>query len=372
MEDDSTTEYDVRPFEDGDREGFLSLYETVWDERRSPEWFEWRYGEGTSLDHVPVFVAETTDGEIVGARPLAPFRMRTPARDVVGLHPSNTMVHPDHRGQGLFGRMSAACTEFYVDSDPAFYFNFPNEAALQGNLKFGYREVGSVPVHYRVHNPNAFIDEGVDGWRGRLLDVAAEPLARGYLRLRHRTAGVDSGVDVERYRGVPAELLASLYEERIPDRIHAVRDADFYGWRFADPEHPATTYVAFDGDEPIAGVVTYRDEVDGARRVKLADLVPLVPSERRDAGVAAILSTVTYEHRDADVMVAVGRTFPDAELRSFGFHRDDRLPLSKFVERTTLVAYPLVPEDEDGWRLGGCRLDAIDDWRVTFAERDTT
>ena len=376
--DSSTDGYTVRRFESGsgDREGFLSLYETVWGETRTPEWFAWRYEDNPYVDHVPVFVAES-DGEIVGARPLAAFRMRTPDGAVLALHPSDTMVHPDHRGQGLFTRMSSACTEYYTEGEPAFYFNFPNEAALKGNLKFGYRVVGTVPTYYRIQNPSALLDgatEDLDGWQERAAKVGAGMAASGYLGLRDRSASVDRDVTVRRYSSVPAGLLESLYERGAPDAIHADRDAAFYRWRYADPEHPPTTYVARRGRTPVAAVVTYADVVDGVKRIKIAEVLPMTETRGRSGSVAALLSVVTSDNRDADVLAATGSAFPPGAMRALGFHRDDSFPLSRVTEETTLVAYPLV-EDTDAagaWHLGGSSLDEKDDWTVTFAERDTT
>ena len=377
--DSSSDGYTVRRFESGsgDREGFLSLYETVWGEARTREWFAWRYEDNPYVDHVPVFVAESGDGQIVGARPLAAFRMRTPAGTVPALHPSDTMVHPDHRGEGLFTRMSAACTEYYTRGDTAFYFNFPNEAALKGNLKFGYRIVGTVPTYYRIQNPSALLDgamDGLNGWQKRAAAFGVKAAATGYLGLRDRTASVDRDVTVRRYSSVPAGLLESLYERGTPDAIHADRDAAFYRWRYADPEHPPTTYVARRGRKPVAAIVTYTDAVDGAKRVKISEVLPMTETGGRSGSVAALLSVVVSDNRDADVLTAAGSAFPSGAMYALGFHRNDRFPLSRVTDDTTLVAYPLVddPDSTEGWRLGTAALDDKDDWTITFAERDTT
>ena len=63
-------------------------------------------------------------------------------------------------------------------------------------------------------------------------------------------------------------------------------------------------------------------------------------------------------------------------MRAFGFHRDDRFPLDRVAEETTLVVYPLVDDDEDGdettgWSLGDVHLDDREDWYVSYVDRDT-
>jgi len=369
--------YLVRPFESGDREPFLDLYETVWGERPQPEWFSWRYQNTPYLTHVPVFVAESAEGDLVGARPLVPFRMRAGGADtVVGLHPSNTMVHPDHRRNGLFSRMSAACTDYYREREPRFYFNFPNPAALAGNLDFGYRVVGTVTTYYRVQSPGAIRDGDGGGGGGltRAVDAVAGRVAQTYLGLRDRIAQVDDGVTVGRYTEPPCELLGSLYERRVPDRLHTVRDAEFYRWRLANPERPATVYVAFDDRRPLAALVAYADTVDGGQRVKLADVLPMEQTPDRERALPSLLAVVAEEYADADVVVATGESFPADGMRAFGFHRDDRFPLDRVAEETTLVVYPLVEgdeESEEGWSLGDVHLDDREDWYVSYVDRDT-
>ena len=63
--------YTVRKFEAGDEQGFLSLYETVWGDRPSEEWFDWRYAENPYADGTSVFVAESSDGRTVPTEDVA-------------------------------------------------------------------------------------------------------------------------------------------------------------------------------------------------------------------------------------------------------------------------------------------------------------
>lgn len=364
--------YTVRQFESGDREGFLDLYETVWGERPSAEWFDWRYGDNPFVDGVPVFVAESADGEIVGGRPLAAFEMHAGDETVTALHPSDTMVHPDHQGQGLFPRLLKGPTKHYTEGDEAFYFIFPNDAALKGSLKFGYREAGRLPKHYRVQNPNALLGEVVEGRPADLVRRVARPAAKAYHGVRDLLAETDDDLTVERYADAPGEVLAAIYEADVPDALHAVRSEEFYSWRFADPERATRAYVAKRGDEPVAAVVAYTETTDGVTRTKLADVQPMVDAPGRDAALRTVLKRLVADHADSDVIVAVGSAFPDEPLAALGFHRDDELPLSPLTTPTRLLTYPLTPGEESDWRVGDYVLPDRRDWLLTFAERDTS
>lgn len=78
--DAPTDEYLVRTYEPSDRSGFLALYETVYDKRRSAEWVTWRYG-GPYIDGVRMVVAER-EGEVVGAEPFISQAIRAGDRTV--------------------------------------------------------------------------------------------------------------------------------------------------------------------------------------------------------------------------------------------------------------------------------------------------
>ena len=100
----------IRPYESADRERFLSLYQTVWDQSRSVDWFRWRFEENPYRDGVQMIVAEV-DGELVGVEPILPFRLVTIASTYDVYQPVDWMVHPDYRRQGVFTRMTEALFE---------------------------------------------------------------------------------------------------------------------------------------------------------------------------------------------------------------------------------------------------------------------
>jgi len=99
--------------------------------RHTPEWFQWRFQENPYVDHVPVFVA-TTDGDVVATRPFFVLPMSIGGTETLALLTVDTMVHPDHRRQGLFTALTEASIQWYARREPTFVFNQPTTAARPG------------------------------------------------------------------------------------------------------------------------------------------------------------------------------------------------------------------------------------------------
>lgn len=349
----------IRPFEPDDFEAFRALFGDVWGWDPCREWFEWRYGS-PYLDHVPMIVAER-DGQLAGAIPSIAYRLRSNAGTQLALQPTDAMVHPDYRREGLFARMAEAAIERYRAGRPACFFNFPNDRILSAFLDLGWHEVGTVATYYRVQSPSGLPGSAANGGvAGRV----ATALAGGYLRYRDGRATTDDRVPVERRATVPASLLAELYRRAVPNRLHVERDRAYYRWRFANPNWESRAYVA-GGEEPEAALVACRLERHGATYVRLMETAPL-SSLTPDVG-AALLDAVVSDHADADVLAVAGDTLQHDVLANRGFHRDDRLPLSLVTSGNRLVVRPL----PDG--AATTRASQPTDrsrWLATFGEQD--
>jgi len=354
-------DYEVRPYAPDDREPFRSLYGRVFGEERSEAWFAWKYEDNPYVDHVPAVVA-TDDDELVGARGLFALPMAAGVDDErrVALQPCDTMVHPDHRRQGLFRRMTRRAIERYRGEHP-FFFNFPNRLTLRGNLELGWQVVSERSTHYRIEDPAAIAGDGP------LLQLAGRvgaPLLRGYYRLRERASAPSPEVPVRAERRLPAAELAELYRRAPPERIHAARDEEFYRWRLGNPDWEYTVYLAGEGD-PEAAVVAGTSTRPGATTTRLADVVPLEAAPER--ALVALVERVLADHDGTALFAAPDGGFPEAVLRQFGFRADTSLALSRLATPTRHVVRSLTGE----WTRNGLDLTGPDDWLVTFLEEDT-
>jgi GNAT superfamily N-acetyltransferase len=359
----SSTGYEIRRFRPADRSAFLSLYSSVFDRERSEEWFAWKFEENPYVDHVPILLATEGD-ELVGARAFFALPVDVGGEPDVALQPCDTMVHADHRRQGLFTRMTERAIEDYRGEYP-FFFNFPNHLTLQGNLDLGWRVVAERTTHYRIEDPATVAEWRTNRTLVRLGVGLVSPFVRWYNRLRDRRApAADVPVRVE--SRLPAEELAALYRRAVPEAIHAVRDERFYRWRFDNPRWEYTTYVAEDDGDPQAAVVAGTSNDEGPVETKLTDVVPLRAAP--DPALVALFERVLSERDDTDLFVAPGEAFPDDLLAAFSFHDDRSSPFAPVANPTTHVARSLT----GAWSLRELSLDDPGDWLLTFAEEDSS
>lgn len=363
--------YTVRRYEPGDRNGFQALFETVFGRAFTDRVFEWKFERNPYVSHAPILLAET-GGEIVGARGFLGHRIRAGDRTVLGLQATDAMVHPDHRGRGVYGRLVEYTAEYYADREATLRFSFPNRQSLPGNLKHGARIVGTVPTYYRIRNPAALLGSN-DVPGAPVTSRIGAALARRYLAARERLApNADDSVAIERHTDPPASDLGSLYERNVPDALHTVRDAVFYGWRFENPEWEYTTYTAVRGETIVGSVVAGTQRRDGALITRLADVLPIGGGTRnRNAVLARLLGAVITDHRRSDLIAAFGDGVPRGLLGGYGFLSDHRLPLSRASTRTPMVIRPLSSDPSD-WSTNGFDVTDRESWMLSYSDWDTS
>jgi hypothetical protein len=351
--------YTVRRYRPADRADVLSLYEQVFG-ADGERWFSWKYESNPFVDHVPMTVA-TYEGRVVATKPCTAMRLRVGDDVVLGLQPSDVMVHPDHRRNGLYSRTTEYLKEVYADREPALFFNFPNRKTLSGSLKHGWRVVEAVETAYRVQRP-----EAVTSGRADALARAIGPAVRALYRRRDRRRDVPPDVTVV-YDDLSPASLASLYRSAIPDGFHAHRDRSYFEWRYDNPDWNYGTYVAERDGVPAAAVVAATRETPDGTELSVTDTLPL-RSEGRERLFAAILDRLISDHRDAAILTAGGGALSPALLSRFGFLQDSQFPLSRLARPSTLVTYPTGGED---WTVAGRDLTDPDEWALTLSERDT-
>ena len=355
----------VRWFRPGDRNGFLELYRQVFESDPDTEWFAWKYERNPYVDHIPIVVAEH-DGTLVGARSFFALEMRVDGERRRVLQPCDTMVHAEHRRRGLLVRMTERAIGRYESTHKPFFFNFPNDKTLAGNLKLGWHLVGTVPTYYRVENLRRVVGAMTDFKPARVASRVGETVVSGYNTLRARNGHTSSDSSVQRLSAIPVDELASLYRAAVPTEIHAVRDETFYEWRFENPHWAYTTYLATDGTKPTAGIVVGESVDSEFGLVRILDVVPLCCSER-EAETSALLDRIVSAHSDAGLFAAAACGIGESLLRSFAFHSDSTRPFSSLFRPTNHVVRPLC---ESTVAESGATLSA--NWCLTFAEQDTS
>ncbi|WP_324758939.1 GNAT family N-acetyltransferase [Haloarcula sp. GH36] len=357
-------EYKIRQYRSGDKEAFLSLYSAVMGDEKQENWFAWKYKENPYIDHVAMMVG-VFEETIVGARPFFALPVSVNGEHEVALQPGDTMVHPDHRRQGLFTRMTEQAIERYAGDHP-FFFNFPNHRSRSGYLKLDWEPVSERLSYYRVENPESLGKSRADQRAVQLLSKISSPIAQGYYHFRDSTASVPSQTNIRTESEPPAKELATLYRSSTPDKIHVLRDEQFYQWRFNNPDWEYTTYIIYGETNPEAAIITGTSDNSDCVTTKFTDIIPL-ENPSNDA-LRGLFSRVLTDHTETDLFVAPPQGIPDSVLREFGFHADTVPPLSFLTTQTTHVVRALT----NSWTQNGLDITDPDNWHMTFVEEDTS
>lgn len=351
--------YEIRPFTPAKRDGFLSLYEAVFDKQKDSEWFAWKYEENPYVDTVPILLA-TSGTDVVGARSFFALPVACNGNRNTVLQPCDTMVHPNHRRQGLFTRLTEEAIDRY---DCPFFFNFPNNHSLPGNLKLGWRKVTERRVRLRIENPGRLLTDRTDRRSVKLAGKLGTALTQQYYRIRESVSAQSAEYTVYKQGTIPSEELAGLYRRSVPSTIHTERDTQFFNWRFSNPDWKYRTYIA-QRDEPEAAIVTGTPTGGTPTTTKLIDVLPLDGTPV--SAFATLLSEIVTDHSETDIFTIPDGIVPNSILRDYGFHAIDGPLLSRFTEPRTHVARTLT----DDWRIEGLDITDAGNWLLTFVEND--
>lgn len=361
-------EYTIRRYRPNDREGFLALYEQVWNRRKDGDWFDWRFEQNPYTDTVEMAVAER-DGDIVGAEPLLPFRLAAGDDAVMVRQPVDWIVHGDHRRRGLFTRMTEQLLES-TTADTVLFFNFPTDALRAGLERFDWSDVGPVATRYRIQNPAGVIrsKQPETAKTGATLGRLGSPFARACLAVADLTAPTGGTDSVSRTPGVDVDAISTVYRDTRPSKLHVPRHRAFLEWRFANPNWETTTYVARDErDRPVATIVVAVETVADLTNARLLDIQPMETRPKRARAVSQLLGEIVHDYQHVDLLSAPHTPFSSL-LRRYGFLRDDGVLLSRFSSHTTHVVRPT--PDPSATTLLGADVTDPDAWCLTLADRD--
>ncbi|MGM0606046.1 MAG: hypothetical protein ACQETB_10315, partial [Halobacteriota archaeon] len=247
-------------------------------------------------------------------------------------------------------------------------FNFPNAKSGPGYRKMGWEVVDRIREFIRVQRPISAVRSQTTLPLPTGLDAIVGPALRAPATVR-RYVTTESGADrtVQAQPSDVADELTHLYRNADPDGLHAARDAEFFRWRFSNPEWTYATHVGFVGDDPTAGIVTgTRTNGDGMRITRLTDVQPLKTTPERENVLAALLSDVIATNGRSDLFVAPSGVIPERLLSAYSFRSNDSILLSSVANPSTLMVHPL----GEFSRIDRPITDPTE-WTLTFVEYDT-
>lgn len=256
--------------------------------------FRWKHRDNP-FGASPTWVA-VDGGRVVGLRPFLRWEFQRPGGTVAAVRAVDTATHPDHRGRGIFTRLTLHALEELRGSGVGFVFNTPNDRSRPGYLKMGWRVVGRAPIRARARSL---------GTLPRVLrarqpaDLWSLPTEVGLAA--HEVLADTAGVE---------RLLAS--QPPVRRRLRTRRTAAWLRWRY--------------GFEPLGyrAVVADGDVASGMALFRLRRRGPAV-----EATVCEVLAPAGQGKVAADLTAAVlRRSGADYAVRAGGGRlRDGFLPL---------------------------------------------
>jgi GNAT superfamily N-acetyltransferase len=243
------TDLAIRPYERKDEASVLALLSASLGSgpagERPVEFFRWKHLEnpfGQSF----MLVAET-DGRIVGFRAFMRWRFTTGGGAVTAVRAVDTATHPDHRGRGIFSRLTLEALGA-LRGGVDLVFNTPNEKSLPGYLKMGWRTVGAVPIRVRIRRPVRFARHA----RSLRRYVVARPAPSPSVAAPHASEALRDAEGLSRLLQTTA---------RNPGRFSTPRTIDYLRWRYGAA--PLLDYRAVGESE---GLAIFRVRPRGALR----------------------------------------------------------------------------------------------------------
>lgn len=274
--------FTVRPYEPGDEEGILRLFNEVFSEGNpgfEPRTLDtWEHIYSRNPYERQVLVATDADGAIIANYSAIPVEMSVNGERRPSSQPVDTCVHKDWRGSlrknSVFVTIAREFVREFCTTGAEFYneimWGLPNEKAFP----VGTRIIGYQPVHCPMpRQVGAASPEWIDALVARAEGVSVEP------------AGAESLAEI-----------AALFEACVDEApLGTWRSEEYLAWRYRD--WPGVDYQALlarrDGE--LVGALIYRLGWFGQPIVPLVDWIGRGGDVAATAALLAEVSRITVE-----------------------------------------------------------------------------
>ena len=355
-----------------DIDDYLSLHRAVYNSdpnKINRKWFNWMYSSVSILDNIPVVLAESED-RIVGAFGYWGLQFQVSGKEFIGIKPVEVMIHPDYRGMNTFNRIAEAGREKIYPDNNWFEFGNPSDDTVEVWTRLqSWKIINKRQRKFRTQNPSFYLNRSSSIVRlpMRILDIPF----RIYYLIKYRQINTNFSYEVSELHEPPGDTLEDLYKESIPDnKLHVIRDEDFYNSRLDAPHKEYKTYLAGHNSSSIAAIVVSKDE--NQNTVNIVEALPI--GEKDDRSVQAlqeILKTIVAKNRTATA-IQWSPALPESFYSAFGFHiseymesiaTSDRIPFETSglipnnviwgVRTSNIAQIPIDMLDYDNWYMSG-------------------
>ena len=244
------TDIEIAPYEGGHKEQVLRLQQHLWgrDAALNRAYFQWKYEDNPYIPH-PAICLALHRGEVVGMRGLvgAKWQLGTSGRTHVIPFTDDFVIAPGSRDRGIASALIHAACEYADNIGCRFLLSLrAGPVNLLASLAAGYRSIGAMkPVGLigDQRDPFHLARRRLEGrrfvWRFANSPLLRTPASHRPFRVLDRGAkgpGARGGSQVS-IGGAPLPDAMAELVERLPpdDRIHHVRDRQYFDWVFRNP-----------------------------------------------------------------------------------------------------------------------------------------
>ncbi len=217
------SEVTIIKYSSGNKEAALELLSHLWTHLSTEDQkqlFEWRYEQNPYSDSPHIYLA-ITGKEVIAFRAfvMQPF-VRSASKRLLTFTPADTIVHPKHRGKGLFKALNSFFWEEMRDDlkEETIIFNLSsNDESTPANLKQGWQTTnGFKRFALKFSLPNFVITK--------------------FLAHRKKEPGLafSKKYIIESGHALRPDAMALCAEKyRNTDTFSHVRDTKYFKWRYA-------------------------------------------------------------------------------------------------------------------------------------------
>jgi GNAT superfamily N-acetyltransferase len=254
----------IRRYEDRDEDEVVRLLGRSLGkeaDERYRAFFRWKHlanPAGPSL----AWVAEV-DGRLAGYRAFLRWRFRGPDGPMDAVRAVDTATAPEHRGAGVFRRLTEHGLARLAPEGVSFIFNTPNDQSRPGYLKMGWEVVGRAPVRARPRSVRTV---------PRILTARAPAILW--------SVPTDVGVSAAEALASPDvnQLVAAVTAGSPLGAAATDRTGAFLRWRYAGFD-PVASRALLDGDAASDGMVLFRlRQRGGALECTVGDVLVADPA----------------------------------------------------------------------------------------------
>lgn len=339
------TDYIIRPYSSQDRESFLKLHSNHLS-NISKSYVKWKFENNPFIDSTPIFVTEYNN-DIVGARPYFALPLTDGENQYTALNLANTVVHPNHRKQGLLTKMTKKSLEYYNSDEGKISYVSPGAIPWNAYKKVGYEQINNSRFEYwRFQNPKAITCNS--SMKYKLPSQLLGPIYSGYRSFADKCRyTMDDKYEIINHSSPPIDLLSSLYRLDIPERkIHVVRDKQYFKWRYNNPKYQYDFYIINQDSNPFAAIIsgTEYNSWKNSTVTRFLDILPVTIRENDPDLILKALNHIISTDEKTDIYRQPGFIQDYLDLSKLGFFSTGTFPLSKLYPREGTFAVWSSPE----------------------------